>query len=75
MTAPGDPPVVGREAVEETLAALVREEWGRLLALLVAQYRRLDLAEDALGDSVEAAARRWPGDGLLDAPVAWLLTH
>ena len=29
-----------------------RDEWGRLLALLVAQYRRLDLAEDGLGDAV-----------------------
>ena len=40
---------------------LLREEWGRLLALLVAQYRRLDLAEDGLGDAFEAAARTWPG--------------
>ena len=29
--------------------AAVRDDWGRLLALLVAQYRRLDLAEDGLG--------------------------
>ena len=40
-----------------------REEWGRLLALLVARYRRLDLAEDGLGDAFEAAARTWPVDG------------
>ena len=37
-----------------------RDEWGRVLALLVAQYRRLDLAEDALADAFEAAARTWP---------------
>ncbi len=51
-----------------------RDEWGRLLALLVARYRRLDLAEDGLGDAFEAAARRWPVDGTPDNPAAWLLT-
>ena len=51
-----------------------RDEWGRLLALLVAQYRRLDLAEDGLADAFEAAARTWPADGAPDNPAAWLLT-
>jgi predicted RNA polymerase sigma factor len=51
-----------------------REEWGRVLALLVAQYRRLDLAEDALADAFEAAARSWPADGVPVNPPAWLLT-
>ena len=52
----------------------LRDEWGRLLALLVAQYRRLDLAEDGLGDAFEAAARTWPRDGDPTNPPAWLLT-
>jgi len=54
----------------------VRDEWGRLLALLVAQYRRLDLAEDGLADAVESAARTWPelAAGAPDNPAAWLLT-
>ncbi|KQX69436.1 RNA polymerase sigma factor [Angustibacter sp. Root456] len=56
------------------LAAVVREEWGRLASLLLAQFRRLDLVEDALGDAVEAATRRWPVDGAPDNPAAWLLT-
>ncbi|GAA1437389.1 RNA polymerase sigma factor [Microlunatus lacustris] len=51
-----------------------RREWGRLLALLVAQYRRLELAEDGLADAFEAAARTWPAAGLPDNPPAWLLT-
>ena len=51
-----------------------RDEWARLLALLVARYRRLDLAEDGLGDAFEAAARTWPVDGTPDNPAAWLLT-
>ncbi|MSZ77510.1 MAG: RNA polymerase subunit sigma-24, partial [Actinobacteria bacterium] len=56
------------------LELLLRDEWGRLLALLVARYRRLDLAEDGLGDAVEAAARTWPTDGVPDNPAAWVLT-
>ena len=51
-----------------------RDEWGRLLALLVARYRRLDLAEDGLGDAFEAATRTWPTDGTPANPAAWLLT-
>ncbi len=40
----------------------------------MAQYRRLQLAEDALGDAFEAAARTWPNGGVPDNPAAWLLT-
>ena len=58
----------------DDLGALWREEWGRLLALLVAQYQRLDLAEDGLADAFEAAARTWARDGVPDNPAAWLLT-
>ena len=61
-------------AAEEVLAAAWRDAWGRLLALLVAQYRRLDLAEDGLADAFEAAARTWPAAGVPDNPPAWLLT-
>lgn len=56
------------------LEKLLRDEWGRLLALLIAQFRRLDLAEDGLADAFEAAARRWPIDGEPDNGPAWLLT-
>jgi RNA polymerase sigma-70 factor (ECF subfamily) len=42
--------------------------------LLVAQYRRLDLAEDGLADAFEAAARTWPTDGTPTNTPAWLLT-
>jgi RNA polymerase sigma-70 factor (ECF subfamily) len=44
------------------------------MALLVAQFRRLDLAEDGLGDAFESAARTWPRDGVPTNPPAWLLT-
>lgn len=50
------------------------EHWGRLLALLVGRYRRLDLAEEALAEAFAVAAERWPTDGEPDNPPAWLLT-
>ncbi len=53
---------------------VVREGWGRLLTLLVAWFRRLDLAEDGVADAVEAAVRTWPRDGVPTNPPAWLLT-
>ena len=62
------------DAPSDALTGVLRDEWGRLLALLVAQYRRLDLAEDGLADAFEAAARTWPGSGVPDNPPAWLLT-
>ena len=52
----------------------MRQEWGRLVALLLSQFRRLDLVEDALGDAVEAASRTWPNDGVPGNPAAWLMT-
>lgn len=58
----------------EDLEQVVREEWGRLVALLLAQFRRLDLVEDALGDAVESASRTWPVDGRPTNPAGWLMT-
>ncbi|MFT4163919.1 MAG: sigma factor-like helix-turn-helix DNA-binding protein [Microlunatus sp.] len=63
------------------LEQLWRDEWGRLLALLVRQFRDVDLAEDALADAFEAAAGTWSagpdaadGQAVPDNPAAWLLT-
>jgi RNA polymerase sigma-70 factor, ECF subfamily len=47
-------------------------EWGRLLSLLVTRTRRLDLAEDALGEAFARAADRWPRDGVPANPAGWL---
>ncbi len=57
-----------------TLGEIFRDEWGRLLARLVAQFRRLDLAEDGLSDAFLAATTCWPADGMPGNPAGWLLT-
>lgn len=61
-------------AASPALELAWREHWGRLVALLLAQYRRPDLAEDAVAEAFAAAARRWPDDGVPAQPAAWLLT-
>ena len=59
---------------EGVVAEVFRADWGRLLARLVARTRRLDLAEDALGEAFARAADRWPRDGLPTNPTGWLYT-
>lgn len=56
------------------LAATHRSEWGRLVSLLVARTRRLDLVEDALAEAFARAAARWPVDGVPGNPAGWLYT-
>ena len=59
---------------EPSVEAAYRAEWGRLLAMLVARTRRLDLAEDALAEAFARAAARWPSDGTPSNPAGWLYT-
>jgi RNA polymerase sigma-70 factor, ECF subfamily len=58
------------EAVERAL----RDDWGRLLALLTRLVGTLDVAEDALQDAYATALTAWERDGVPDRPDAWLLT-
>jgi RNA polymerase sigma-70 factor (ECF subfamily) len=60
--------------IDDALDEAMRDHWGRLVALLVRQFRRVDLAEECLADAFARAAARWPADGVPDNPPAWLLT-
>jgi RNA polymerase sigma-70 factor (ECF subfamily) len=62
------------DAVSRALTTVAGEHWGRLVALVAAQFRRLDLAEDGVQDAFAAAARHWPRSGVPTNPPAWLLT-
>jgi RNA polymerase sigma-70 factor (ECF subfamily) len=61
-------------ASDAALADAWRAHWSRLIGLLIGQYARPDLAEDAVSDAFEAAARHWPVDGVPTNTGAWLLT-
>jgi predicted RNA polymerase sigma factor len=56
------------------VAELVRDSYGRLLALLAAPTGDIPAAEDAIGDALERALTRWPLDGIPGNPDGWVLT-
>jgi RNA polymerase sigma-70 factor (ECF subfamily) len=56
------------------VAELVREFYGRLLAVLAAPNRDIPSAEDAIADALERALTRWPNEGIPANPEGWVLT-
>ena len=56
------------------VAAVFREEAGRLTAALVRVLGDFDLAEEVVQDSLVVALERWPEHGIPDNPGAWLMT-
>ncbi len=52
---------------------VLRESYGRLLAMLASRTHDLAAAEDALGDAFAAALESWPRSGIPTRPEAWLL--
>lgn len=61
-------------SAHHALERTARESYGRLLAWLTARCADVSLAEDCLGEALEAALRQWPVSGVPHAPEAWLLT-
>jgi RNA polymerase sigma-70 factor (ECF subfamily) len=70
---PAQDPIAG-PATDAALAAVFREESGRLTALLVRVLGSFDLAEDIVQDALVIALERWPVEGIPAQPSAWLLT-
>ncbi|HLG70082.1 MAG TPA: sigma-70 family RNA polymerase sigma factor [Chloroflexota bacterium] len=56
------------------MAAVFREEAGRLAATLVASLGDFQLAEDILQEALVTALERWPAEGIPRKPGAWLFT-
>jgi len=61
-------------SVEDTVEAVARDSYSRLLSFLAARCGDVALAEDSLGDAFLAALRTWTSHGIPDRPEAWLLT-
>ncbi|MGE5597316.1 MAG: RNA polymerase sigma factor [Hyphomicrobiales bacterium] len=59
-------------AVGTALEAVFREDWGRLIAGLIASLHDFDLAEDVLQEAFGVAAERWPVEGVPPNPAGWL---
>ncbi len=58
----------------DAVAAVFREEAGRLTAALVRSLGDFDLAEECVQDALVAALEHWPREGVPDNPGAWLMT-
>ncbi len=61
-------------SVEAALAQTFREEWGRVVAILIRLTGDWDLAEECTQDAFARALERWPRDGVPRSPGAWLTT-
>jgi RNA polymerase sigma factor (sigma-70 family) len=60
--------------VVTTLEQTFRDEWGRVLAVLVGFLGDFALAEEATQEAFAVAAERWPREGAPSHPRAWLVT-
>jgi RNA polymerase sigma-70 factor, ECF subfamily len=60
--------------VHAPLEQVFRDEWGRVLAILIGFLGDFGLAEEAAQEAFAVAAERWPRDGTPDNPRAWLVT-
>lgn len=60
--------------VERALAEAFRQEWGQIVATLIAATGDWDLAEECAQDAFTVAMESWRRDGVPDRPGAWLTT-
>ena len=61
-------------SLHERIAALYRDESGRVRATLIRLLGDFDAAEEATQDAFAAAVERWPITGWPSNPRAWLVT-
>jgi len=59
---------------EAMVEAVFREEWGRIVASLIAMTGDWDLAEECAQDAFTRALQAWDRDGVPARPGAWLTT-
>jgi RNA polymerase sigma-70 factor, ECF subfamily len=51
-----------------------REEYGRVVAVLVRVFGNIDIAEEAVQDAFATAVVYWPERGVPPAPAGWIIT-
>ena len=56
------------------IARVFREEYARVVAVLVRRFGDIDLAEEAVQDAFTAAVDRWPRTGPPPSPAGWIIT-
>ncbi len=62
------------QSVQDRLRLAARDDCPRILSVLLAKFGDLDLADDAVQDALESAAKTWPHRGIPDNAGGWLMT-
>lgn len=65
---------VPADSAADAIAAVWREESGRLIGALTRMTRNVELAEDIAQDALVAALEAWPSAGIPANPAGWLMT-
>ncbi len=50
-----------------------REEWGRIVSVLIGMFRDFDLAEECAQEAFAAATEQWPTTGVPENARAWII--
>ena len=58
----------------DEIGRIFREEHGRAIAVLIRQFRNIDIAEEAVQDAFVAALERWGESGVPPSPAGWIIT-
>ncbi|WP_373183370.1 sigma factor, partial [Halomonas campaniensis] len=59
--------------MEQEVGRLYRQHSPRVLATLIRLTGDFDLAEEAMQEAFATAMQQWPGEGVPEHPVAWLV--
>nr|WP_205527684.1 RNA polymerase sigma factor [Halomonas sp. JS92-SW72] len=59
--------------MEQQIERLYRQHSARVLATLIRLTGDFDLAEEAMQEAFASAVQQWPGEGVPEHPVAWLI--
>ncbi len=59
---------------DEVFNAIIKNHWGRIIALLSNILHDIELAEDVMQDAIESALVHWKKNGVPEKPEAWLFT-
>ncbi len=62
-----------QDSTARIIEDMVRQEWGRVLSILVSYIQDMELAEDVMQEALIAALQHWEPRGIPDSPRAWLL--
>jgi len=57
----------------ETVEAVYRSDWGRIVATLIGLVGDFDLAEECAQEAFAAAVDQWPVSGVPEFPRAWIV--